>query len=377
MTQMFNIVEAGLHTTVQDLGRYGYQRFGVPVSGAMDSFAFKTANALIGNPETAAGLEMTALGPKIEFLENTKITITGANLGPLIDGDSIDQWTAITVEKGSELTFSGPVEGLRSWLAVLGGIDVPLVMGSRSTYVKGEIGGLEGRALLPGDTLATFDVERDQDSDIYLPQDFDIPRYTGEFELRLVMGPQDKAFTKAAIDALFTTTYTVSMDQDRMGCRLEGPLLEHVESPDIISDGSPLGALQVSGDGLPIVLLNDRGTTGGYTKIANIVAVDVGLLAQAMAGDSVRFTRVSVNHGHALLRQQQAMLVSIGQEADIQGSRPKLHIRADGQPVEVLDESGSPLTLAETEGSKITVIGKATIKEELHEFELEIHEKSD
>ncbi len=377
MTQMLSIIEAGLHTTVQDLGRYGYQRFGVPVSGAMDSFAFKTANALIGNSETAAGLEITALGPKIEFLEDTRIAITGANLGPLIDGEPIELWASVKVERGSVLTFSGPVEGLRAWLSVLGGIDVPLVMGSRSTYVKGEIGGFGGRALLPGDTVSTFDLEQDQDPEIYLPQDFDIPRYTGEFELRVVMGPQDEAFTEAAIDGLFTSTYTVSMDQDRMGCRLEGPLLEHLESPDIISDGSPLGALQVSGDGMPIVLLNDRGTTGGYTKIANVVGVDVGLLAQAMAGDAVRFTKVSVNHAHALLRQQHAMLASISQEADIQLSRPKLHIRADGFPVEVLDESGSPLTLAESEGPSTMILGKATIKEELHEFELEIHEKSE
>ena len=128
---------------------------------------------------------------------------------------------------------------------------------------------------------------------------------------------------------------------------------------------------------MPIVLLNDRGTTGGYTKIANVVGVDVGLLAQAMAGDAVRFTKVSVNHAHALLRQQHAMLASISQEADIQLSRPKLHIRADGFPVEVLDESGCPLTLAESEGPSTMILGKATIKEELHEFELEIHEKSD
>ena len=156
MSETLRIVEPGLLTTVQDLGRYGYQRFGVPVSGAMDDFALRAANLMVGNQEGAAALELTVLGPTILFESDTCIAITGGDLSPALDGEPVPLWQTVNVPAGGRLSFGGARDGLRSWLAVAGGIDVPVVMRSRSTYVRGGIGGLNGRALAAGDTLATL-----------------------------------------------------------------------------------------------------------------------------------------------------------------------------------------------------------------------------
>ena len=379
MSETLRIVEPGLLTTVQDLGRYGYQRFGVPVSGAMDDFALRAANLMVGNQEEAAALELTVLGPTILFESDTSIAITGGDLSPALNGEPVPLWQTVNVPADGRLSFGGARDGLRSWLAVAGGIDVPVVMRSRSTYVRGRIGGLHGRALAAGDKLSTFDPADGSDVIRRLPEDFLAPSYGNSHHLRVVLGPQREAFTEDAISTLLGSTYSVSMDQDRMGCRLEGPALEHRSGPDIVSDGSPLGAVQVPGDGTPIVLLADRGTTGGYTKIATVIGADVGLLAQAMPGDEVTFRAVSVDDAQSVLRERRAVLRAIEQGAGRTVPVGRVGVRIDGVTVEVLDDSGAPITLfgGLNDSDEVTrKSARAMVKGVPHDFEIELRERA-
>ena len=341
--ETLEIKEPGLLTTVQDLGRYGYQRFGVPVSGAMDTFSLKTGNLLLGNDEGAAGLEMTVLGPRVRFLAETWIAITGANLSPALDGEPIPRWTAVKVPADCDLSFQGASDGMRSYLAVAGGIDVPVIMGSRSTYVKAALGGLEGRALKAGDVLRVLEpgfepVERG------LPEHLSAPVYGHNHEIRVVLGPQDRAFTADGTKTFLGSVYTVSIQSDRMGYRLEGPAIESADGPDIVSDGIPFGAVQIPGDGRPIILLADRGTTGGYAKIATVVSSDLGRLSQAMPGDTITFKNVTVEESHRLLREQVEVLSSIhGKQPDLNDAGDESAALMDDGTVEVRTEEGDSI----------------------------------
>ena len=240
--ETLEIRDAGLLTTVQDTGRYGYQRFGVPVSGAMDVFALQAANILVGNDEGAAGLEMTVLGPRIRFLADTWIALTGGDLSPALDGEPLPLWRSAQVTKESVLSFQGARDGVRSYLTIAGGIDVPVVMGSRSTYIQGAIGGFEGRALKAGDRLHTLDQDPGAEFvERRLPEHLAVPSYGNIHQIRVVLGPQDQAFTSDGIATFLASKYTISIHSDRIGYRLEGPSIEHVSGPDIVSDGTPLG----------------------------------------------------------------------------------------------------------------------------------------
>lgn len=372
---MLEILEPGLLTTVQDRGRYGYQRYGVPVSGAMDVFALRAANALAGNDDNAACLEMTVLGPRVQFLADTWIAITGGDLSPALDGNPIPGWQTVRVSKGSVLSFRGPSDGMRAYLAAAGGIDVPVVMGSRSTYVKASLGGLEGRALRAKDVLRTLEPEGDfvQRS---LTGGFPQPVYGSEHELRIVLGPQDSAFTQEGINTFLRSRYTVSMQSDRMGYRLEGDKIEHVSGADIISDGTALGAVQVPGSGQPIILLADRGTTGGYTKIATVISADISRLAQAMPGNTVTFKAVSVEEAQAVLPERESALQAI-RESTGSAQVGKLGVIVDGEPIEIIDESGEAIALPElasSGGEGRTHRGKATIGGRTFEFEVRVHQ---
>jgi len=305
---MLEVIESGIFTTVQDLGRYGYQRYGVPVSGALDEFALRVANLLVGNAEGDAGLEITFIGPRIRFLTDTVIAVTGGDLGPLLDDQPIPCWQSAAASKGSVLSFTGPQDGIRAYLAVAGGIDVPAVMGSRSTYTRSNFGGLGGRMLAPGDVLPVS--TRGHLSQVVgtrLPVQ-NVPAYGNSHALRVVLGPQDDAFTEQGIKTFLSSTYTVTPAFDRMGSRLVGPRIEHKRGADIVSDGTPFGAVQVAGEGLPIVLLADRGTTGGYTKIGTVISVDLANIAQAQADDTVKFHAVSVGEAHQALREQERVI---------------------------------------------------------------------
>ena len=301
------VLNPGLLTTVQDLGRIGYQQFGVSVSGVMDPRSAIIANILVGNPDGEAVLECTMMGPHLQFDRANCIAVTGGDLGPTLDGQPIPSYRAIQVAAGQVLRFTAPKKGCRAFLAFAGGLDIPVVMGSRSTHMKAKIGGYQGRKLEKGDVIAFRAPKPDlKNLNIrFIAPEF-VPRKG--YVLRVVMGPQDDAFTQAGIDTFLGQTYTVTPEFDRMGCRLDGPAIQHRESGDIISDGISFGAVQVPSAGKPILMLADRQTTGGYTKIANVISVDFRILAQLKAGDQVLFEKVSVQFAQdALLAQRAAM----------------------------------------------------------------------
>lgn len=301
------VLHPGLLTTVQDLGRTGYQRFGVSVSGAVDPRSAAVANILAGNPDGEAVLECTVLGPQLRFDAPAVIAVTGADLGPTLDGVPVENYRALRVQAGQTLRFTGPKCGCRAYLAVSGGLDVPEVMGSRSTYMKAKIGGWHGRKLEKGDVLPLRAPGTEPKA---LENRALAPEFRGrsEYTLRVVMGPQDDAFTPGGVSAFLSGVYTVTPEFDRMGCRMEGPEIEHAGSADILSDGIAFGAVQVPDSGQPIVMLADRQTTGGYTKIANVISADFRLLGQLKSGDRVRFEKVSLAAAQEALLAQRASL---------------------------------------------------------------------
>lgn len=303
--RFIEVIKPGMLTLVQDLGRYGYQQFGVPVAGAMDQFAAAVGNQLVGNARSEAVLEMMMLGPELKFGFAGSIALTGADLSPKINGSPVSMWQTLVVQAGDVLSFGGLKSGLRGYLAVAGGIDTPLVMSSRSTYTKAALGGFEGRALKAGDQVPVgADVSGVPSVLLAVPAEL-IPVYTASKTIRIVMGPQDDAFTEAGIQTFLDNVYTVTNECDRMGYRLEGPSIEHVKGGDIISDGIAFGAVQVPGHGKPIIMMADRQTTGGYTKIAGVISVDLPLLAQSKPGDQIRFKRVSLEEAHELLKARE------------------------------------------------------------------------
>ena len=304
------VLDGGLFTTVQDLGRYGYQRYGLPVSGAMDLFALRAANLLVGNPTSAAALEMTLLGPRLQFLTDTVIAVTGGDLGPRLNDQSLPAWRPIAVPQGAVLALGNARDGLRAYLAIAGGIDVPLVLGSRSTFVTARLGGFQGRAVKSGDRIAICGDPPGRVEGRTFPLE-QVPQYGHDHMIRVILGPQDEAFTAPGISTFLSATYTMSSKSDRIGCRLVGPPVAHKVGPDIISDGTPFGAVQIAGDGLPIVLAADRGVTGGYAKVATVISVDLPTLAQAGLGDRVSFRAVSLDEAHRAIEEQEALLKAI------------------------------------------------------------------
>jgi antagonist of KipI len=365
--QVIEVLEPGLLTTVQDTGRYGYQRFGVPVSGAMDPFSLRAANVLVGNEQDSACLEMTVVGPRLRFLEDTLIAVTGADLAVSIDGERVHRWQAVHVAKGSVLTSDGMVDGMRAYLAVDGGIDVPQVMGSRSTYMTSRIGGLKGRPLKSGDVISMLPSDPSHRHDERaLPEDLEPVHYGHSHVIRAIVGPQASAFTPGALETIFDSRYSVSNDSDRVGYRLEGPHLRHVAGADIISDGSPAGAIQVPADGMPIVLMADRGPTGGYAKIATIISTDLGRLAQARPGDTISFKQVSVAQANSALLEQEAILYSL--DPDLLTRAPEAVVRA----LQASEGAPSP-ALRETELPHLeTRVAQATLGDRTLEFEIMI-----
>lgn len=302
------IQQPGLFTTVQDLGRWGYGQFGMSVAGAMDAYAMRVGNILLGNPENAPVLEMTLLGPSLIFDGNAYFTLTGADLQPSLNGQSIDMWNVHLARSGDRLTFGGTSSGCRAYFAVAGGFDVLLVMGSASTYLRGTLGGYQGRALQAGDRLASKPLSSPALPGFTLPKD-KLPDYHDT--IRVILGPQDDAFTQEGLNTFFSAEYIVSPQADRMGYRLEGPQIEHADSADIISDGIALGAIQVPSHGQPIIMLADRQTTGGYTKIANVISVDIPSVAQKKPGDTLRFEQISIEDAQQLYREQEAQLADL------------------------------------------------------------------
>jgi biotin-dependent carboxylase-like uncharacterized protein len=303
------LLDGGPQTTVQDLGRPGYLRYGIPPSGPIDRWAFILANRLAGNSDGAAALECTLIGPRLQARREGVIAVTGAEMPVTINGQEAPRWTALPVKPGDVVKLGPARRGVRAYLAVAGGIDVPLVLGSRSTYPRGRLGGHEGRALRRGDLLSVFPpafpLDRLQGRTVR-PQA--IPDYSGEPFVRVILGPQADRFTAEGIRALLTGPYEMTSHSDRMGARLTGPLVKHSSGHDIVSDGIALGGIQVVGEGQPIVLLVDRQSAGGYTKVATVCSFDIGVIGQVKPGQKLRFKEVSVAEAHAILREEQERL---------------------------------------------------------------------
>jgi len=289
------VLEGGLLTTVQDLGRWGYQRYGVPVAGAMDACALQAANRLVGNEPGEAALEITVAGPTLQASDNCLVAVTGGDLGPRVNGRPLPMWLAVFVRRGSVIDFAGRRSGARAYLAVAGGIAVPPVLGSRATYLSGGFGGYQGRALRAGDVLPLGHAPADllALAGQGLPPEAR-PVYAEAPTVHAIPGPQDDYFTTEALATFFASEYVVSATADRMGYRLQGPRLAHRGPAEIISTGMVTGAVQVPADGQPIVLMADHQTSGGYPVIATVVSADIPLLAQCLPGSRLRFAPTTV-----------------------------------------------------------------------------------
>lgn len=305
----FEVLRPGLLTTVQDRGRSGYQKFGVPVSGAVDAIALRVANVLVGNPQGAAALEMTALGPELRFAADAVMALTGAEVEASLDGGPVLSYQSFLVRAGQVLDVRSCTRGLRAYLAVAGGIDAPVLLGSRSTCLVARFGGFLGRALLAGDVLRVGSPPGPlQDlAGRQVPEEWR-PRHGLPVTARVVLGPQEDAFTEEGRRTFLESEYRVTPYADRMGYRLDGPGIAHRNSADIISDWIPLGGVQVPGDGKPIILLADRQTTGGYPKIATVVGPDIGRVAQLRPGDALSFRAVSVAQAQRIAHELEAGL---------------------------------------------------------------------
>jgi len=301
------IESPGLFTTVQDNGRYGYQRFGMPVSGAMDIFSLQLANLLAGNSTDCACLETTYTGPELLFTSMGAIAICGADMGPLKNGIPVPMNKTIPVKNWDRLSFTGLRNGCRSYISFAGGIDVPSVMGSRSTYLRARIGGFQGRALKAGDQLELGQIK----GDIMIKEipAENLPEYLPVAELRIIRGPEIDQFDDKEIRSFLIAEYNVTDQSDRMGYRLSGEMIKHKAGrADIISAGISPGTIQIPGNGQPIILMADRQTTGGYTRIANIITADLQLAAQFKPGDKIRFREVTIEEAQNILSDRSGLI---------------------------------------------------------------------
>ena len=311
----FRVISPGSFTTVQDRGRYRFIDRGVPPSGALDLFATGIANLLVGNPAGTAVLEITLMGPVLEVLGEADVALAGADMVFTVNRQPVPMWQTVRVKKGDVIQIRQAKSGCRSYLAVTGGIDVPVVMGSRATCVKAKIGGVEGRPLKKDDVLARIPaavLARPR----ALPADL-APVYPPEIVLRAVAGPQEEAF-RSGLQTFFGNIYEVTPEADRMGYRLQGPPIQHDEGfpQSIISEPTVAGNIQLPADGQPIILLVEQ-TTGGYTKIATVISTDLSKIAQALPGNQVRFLEVTLAEAHRLCREQALMLRQIETQLSI------------------------------------------------------------
>jgi len=303
------ILAPGGFTTVQDKGRFGYQQMGIPVCGVLDSFAFTCANILVGNDENKAVLEITIMGPSLEITKQMDIALTGARMGMTLNDKAIEQWKSIRVNPGDILTISQVQSGCRAYLALSGGLKVPRVMGSYSTYVGAKIGGFMGRPLQKGDILATNDA-RVLGKPRAIPAEY-IPQYPGSVGIRAVPGPQDNYFDDG-LTVLFEKEYMVTAKADRMGYRLQGtPVpIKSCMPKSIVSEPSMPGSIQIPPDEQPIILLVEQ-TVGGYAKIATVISTDLSKVAQTTPGDTIRFEKTDLKTAHHLYKHERNKIIKI------------------------------------------------------------------
>lgn len=307
------IENGGILTTIQDGGRFGYEQFGVSPGGPMDYHAMQIANLLVDNNKTETCLEMTIMGPTLRFRSSAVIAITGADMKAMLNDKPVSRYRAVMVCAGDILRFGMAEEGCRTYLAVAGGFLIPEVMGSKGTMVAHGFGGYQGRKLAKGDALI---LAKKVESLPNMPSRWTtIDRYHREEKiLRVIMGPQDDRFSEKGIQSFLKGTYEVTSEFDRMGYRLKGPVIEHKEDGNIISDGIVTGSIQVPTDGQPIVMLSEHQTIGGYTKIATIITIDLPVIGQCKAKDKIRFQKVSLEEAHRLYRAYEAEVQALIQK---------------------------------------------------------------
>lgn len=324
------IINPGLLSTVQDIGRAGYRSIGVTAGGAMDDYALQAANMLVGNARHAAAIEMTLAGAVIEAASDVLIAVTGADMAPEADGAPIPLWRPVLVRRGTTIAFGRAAQGCRAYVAAAGGIDVPPVLGGRGTDVRAGFGGAHGRPLAAGDALHTGAASMwaagwaahlaaesaARGRPIAAPEWYALPDgYAGGAQeeaagivLRTMPAADGEAFTAEARERFYRETYRVSPALDRMGVRLEGPPLAHARSAEMTSRGIMPGAVQVPSGGAPIVLGADCQTTGGYPVIAHVAAADLPLLGQVRPGDRIRFAPITLGDAHRLIIEREASL---------------------------------------------------------------------
>ncbi len=305
----FRVLAPGSLTTVQDGGRYRFIDRGVPPSGALDGFAYRVANLLAGNPVQAAVLEITLQGPSLEVLCDADMALAGADMTPTVNDQPVQMWRSFRVKRGDIVKLHNAASGCRAYLAVTGGVDVPVVMGSRATCLKARIGGVEGRALRKDDVLP-----RGAGNLLAAPRRLPyrwIPTYRPDIVLRVLAGPQEEVF-QDALETFYDAEFLVTPEADRMGYRLQGPPIHHDPGvpQSIISEPVLPGNIQVPADGQPIILLVEQ-TTGGYTKIATVVSTELPKVAQAMPGHRIWFKRIGLEEAHALYRNEATRLQEI------------------------------------------------------------------
>ena len=302
------VVKPGLLTTVQDRGRYGYAHLGISPAGAADGLSLRIANLLVGNAESAPALEMTLLGATLEFDEPAIIAVCGANCEGMMNGAAIGNNTPVEARAGNVLRCGSTTDRARCYLAVQGGFDVPVVMGSASTDIRGRFGGHEGRRLQTGDVLRVRKAKQTRTRRLGAGA-FDALQGAGP--IRVTRGAQNEWFTAEAYAKFLATPYVVSEQSDRAGLRLKGEAISTRDAKQLLTDGIPLGAIQVPQDGQPIILFVDQQTTGGYPKIANVIAADMHRVGQLRPRNEVRFAEVSIADAIEALRAQERWLKDI------------------------------------------------------------------
>lgn len=293
------VINPGILSSIQDEGRKGFQAFGVPEAGAMDKEAILIANLLVNNEENTPVIEVTVMGLELEFSGDIILAVAGGDLDLQIDNISSPMYQTLFVKGGSRLKFAGMRHGARAYLAFAGQIKIPEVMGSYSTYMRGEIGGMKGRKLEKGDT---FEIETKKVFkkilDSYVIRDYNIR------EIRVLLNRDEDNFTGEGINTFLTSEYLITTQSDRMGYRLEGPIISHRVSGDIISTGINFGAVQVPTHGQPIIMMADRQTVGGYAQIGRVISADLPILAQSLPGEKVTFKEISLREAQEIYRER-------------------------------------------------------------------------
>jgi antagonist of KipI len=296
MMSAIQVIHSGFFTTVQDGGRFGYQKAGVSVGGVMDSFASRLANLLVENDPNEATLEITMNGPTLRFETDALIAICGGSFRCTLNGESVSMWKPLVARSGDILSIGACQNGYRAYVAFAGGLDIPLVMNSRSTHVQAHIGGFHGRALQSGDVLPL------RSNTLTIPESpirwgiaFSTRNYINARRkiVRVVEGPEYHMFTEQSQERFFSSTYEVTTQSDRMGYRLQGQALERMTNQEMVSEAVTFGTIQVPKNGQPIVLMADCQTTGGYPRIAQVIRIDLPILAQARPGDLIQFQKIS------------------------------------------------------------------------------------